>query len=75
VKAAEKLLNAPAPKEEEYCSILKYQCRNLLRKKDRRIASGKKNPSAAERGFFGFQSASVMVMKASAPQKIRMDDQ
>ena len=39
------------------------------------IASGKKQPSAAERGFFGFQRASVIVMKASAPQKIRTEDQ
>ena len=69
------LLKVPAPKEAAYCSMLKYQWISLLRTKENRIASGKKQPSAAERGFFGFQRASVIVMKARAPQKIRTEDQ
>ena len=52
-----------------------YVEESLLRKVAKMQASGKKQPSAAERGFFGFQRASVIVMKASAPQKIRTEDQ
>ena len=75
VNAGMMLLKVPAPKDAAYCSMLKYQWISLLRKKENRIARGKKHPRAAERGFLGFQRASVMVTKASAPQKIITEDQ